>query len=519
MASKKKKRAPAPPPGAAPTSLKALSAAGVLAAALIAVSANILVARFYERWDWTSAGLYTLSPATVETLKELSEPIDVAVFLSSSDPLSISVRHMLTAYGAETTLLRPRYVDPDRAPAEFLALQQKYGILAGKSEDGRIVTDASIVIARGERYWFVTQDDIVSYDSDEGRARPKLEQALTEGIRNVLSRERATICFSTGHQEMSIEDGGPSGLGELRFRLEKNNYDIESVDLAAPKLPPLEACIVVMIVGPELALAAQAAHHVADYLKRGGAVLVLANPILDEDNRIQPTGLEPLAAAAQIAFGNDFIVEREEKSRFPGGLGETFFATPKAHAVTAGLLKDGDQVRFRVVLSAAQSLRATGGTPEVLLSTSADAFALEDIRPFAEQGKPVEKGAGDASGPFAVALANELAKPAGSDAARGPRIVVAGSANLAWSRNWRDPALLGNRRFVESAISWLAARPALVSIPEKPGHDVGLGLTEESLGEVFRYVLLYMPAAAIVLGSFVMFRRRQSERRSRRDKK
>ena len=41
----------------------------------------------------------------------------------------------------------------------------------------------------------------------------------------------------------------------------------------------------------------------------------------------------------------------------------------------------------------------------------------------------------------------------------------------------------------------------IVSVPEKASHDVGLSLTEESLGEVQRYVLMYMPASAALLGS------------------
>ena len=104
--------------------LRALSIAGVFAAAVILVCANIVVNRFYARWDWTSSGLYTLSQATLETLHSLDDPIEVIVFLSASDPLTASVRHMLTNYGAETTQLKPRYVDPDRDPAEFLALHQ-----------------------------------------------------------------------------------------------------------------------------------------------------------------------------------------------------------------------------------------------------------------------------------------------------------------------------------------------------------------------------------------------------------
>jgi hypothetical protein len=498
-------------------SLRAFSAVGVLAAALIAVTTNVLVARFYKRWDVTSAGLYTLSQATKDTLAGLSEPVDVIVFLSASDTMSVSVRHMLTAYGAETTQLRPRFVDPDRNPAEFLALQQKYGLVAGKTEDGRVVTDASIVLVRGERHWFVTSEDLVAVDDNDGRARPKLEQALTEGIRNVLERERAKICFSDGHNEMSIDDGGPNGLAELRYRLEKNNYQVEAPDLTTPAgSSALESCRVLVIAGPEVPFDAASSERVAAYLRGGGNALVLSNPVLDEDNRIQSTGLGPITRLGGIEFADDFVIEKEESLRAPSGLGETYFATPKEHDITKGLVR-GDKPLFKVLLSASQSLRARPeASPISLLATSDKSFSLHDIRPFVQEGQPVERSPSDAKGPFSVAFAAELAKPASSPAKNGPRLVVVGSANVAWGRNWRDPTLLGNRLFCESALSWLAARPAIVSVPEKPAHDVGLSLTEESLSEVWRYVLLYMPATAAALGALILYRRRSTERRSRR---
>ncbi len=499
--------------------LKALAAAGVLAAVLIAIVVNVLVARFYKRWDWTSAGLYTLSGATRETLAALTEPVEVVVFLSASDPMTVSVRHMLTAYGAETTQLRPRYVDPDRNPAEFLALQQKYGLVTGKTEDGRVVTDASIVIVRGDRHWFVTTDDMVQYDEDDGRARPRLEQALTEGIRNVLERDRPKICFSTGHQEMSIDDGGPNGPAELRYRLEKNNYEVEALDLATPgRTPALTPCRVLVIPGPEVAFTETAADRVLGYLKGGGNALILVNPLLDEENRIKPSGLDPVTRLFGIEFANDFVIERDSELRHPSGIGETYFATPKEHAITKGLLR-GDKVLFRVLMSASQSLHASPGkSPATLLTTSASAFSLHDIRPFTEGGAALEKGPSDAGGPFALAMAAELPKAAGSPEKHGPRLVVVGSANVVWSRNWREPQLLGDRLLVESALSWLSARPAIVSVPEKASHDVGLSLTEDSLAEVQRYVLLYMPGAAALLGVLLMYRRRATERKSRAEK-
>jgi len=89
---------------------------------------------------------------------------------------------------------------------------------------------------------------------------------------------------------------------------------------------------------------------------------------------------------------------------------------------------------------------------------------------------------------------------------------------LAWNRNFQDPALYGNQRLIENAISWLSARPSMLNVPQKAERDVGVSLSEESLDEVQRYVLLYMPAAAGLLAAFVLLRRRSDERRSRAER-
>ena len=501
-------------------SMRLWSLAGVIAAAVIAVCANVLVHRFYTRWDMTRAGLYTLSEATLETLRSLQEPVEVIVFLSASDPLRVSVEHMLGSYRAETRSLKTRFVDPDRDPGEFLALQNKYGIIAGKTEDGRVVTDASLVVAHADRHWFITTEDMVVYDDKDDRARPALEQSLTEGIRNVLAREKTEVCFTQGHQELSPDDGSSQGLAELKFRIQKDNYLSRAVDLVSPaKSETLDGCAVVVVAGPDVAFSPSAARRLRDYFARGGNLLLLLNPVLDEASRIRSSGLEPVTALGGVELGADFIIEQNPSLRLPQGLGETFFVEPQEHDVTAGLFSGGE-VKFRPVLSAAQSQKATAGGPgKALLTTSNKAFSVKDIRPFVEEGREVEKRAGDSSGPFHVAMAAQLPAKSAAKEARGGRLVVAGSANVAFGQAWRDPTLLGNRLFAESALSWLAARPKIVSVPEKPSHAAGLNLTEENLGEILRYVLVYMPGAALVLGLALLYMRRREERRSRRDKK
>jgi hypothetical protein len=112
-----------------------------------------------------------------------------------------------------------------------------------------------------------------------------------------------------------------------------------------------------------------------------------------------------------------------------------------------------------------------------------------------------------------LAAATELLKPPGSSAPHGPRIVVVGSAGVIVGANWSIDELRGTAIFVESAITWLAARPAMLDIPQKPSVMTGLRVSEESVTEIFRYVVVYMPLAAALLGAAVFLRRRGTERR------
>ncbi len=485
-------------------SQKTLSALGVFAAVVVAVNANVLVARWYERWDVTHEGLYSLSQATKDTLHALPEGVELFVLLSRGDPLMPRVRQMLVAYGAETDKLGIRYVDPERSPAEFVAVQQKYKILAGRADDDRVVTDAVIVIAHGEQSWFITADDLSAFD-DEGRARPELEQALTEGLFNVQKTERAVLCFGEGHKEASIDDAGPEGLAELRHGLEKNNFEIRALSLELPDADKtLAACRVFFVAAPKVAHSAAAGQRLKAFVESGGSLLAFVSPIFGAEGEVVASGLESTASLIGVELGQGLVLERDPSARLPQGAGEVFFADPKPHAVTRGLLQ-GEQTEFRVVVSEAQGLALEAGARgRPLLASSPKALAVRNVKGLLD-GKTDE--AGSAPGERLLAAAAELDKSA--------RVVIAGAANLPENRSFRDPALIGDRLLVENAVSWVSARPALINVPKKAAHEIGLALTEDSLSEVLRYVLVYLPGVSALLGVLVMLERRKREKRSR----
>src|SRR5262249_22812138 len=158
--------------------------AAIVVAMVVVVLANVIVARHYTRWDFTTSKRYTLSSATIQTLHDLPETVQVWVLLGSSDPLEQSVKQLLVAYQAETTKLDVHYVDPDRDVVALEDLHKRFKIEA-RNEGGRIVTDAIVIVVRGDRHWFLVPSDMVSSSPSDGRVRPREEQAFTGAIRNV----------------------------------------------------------------------------------------------------------------------------------------------------------------------------------------------------------------------------------------------------------------------------------------------------------------------------------------------
>lgn len=510
---------PKPGPGA-DRALAVSQAIGVAAAVVIAVLVNVLAARHYRRWDWTAEGLYTLSHVTEQTLTSLPEPVEIWVLSSDSEPITLTLRHVLASYRSKTDRLTVHFIDPDTNPAELFAAQQKLGIVAGKSENGHVVTDATVVVVRGDRRHYLGASELVSVDQGaEMRVRPQVEKMLTAGLREVLVGEPSPICVTRGHGEPTLESGGDEGLAPLVQRLTKSNYKVTVL----PPLTelegkdPLEACVLAIVAAPKQRLPKAEIDRLRLYLESGGNVLVATGPLPDEAQKgFVSLGLEPLLAAGGLKLRQELVFERDSQRRAGAGQGEMFLAKLAPHPAMAALAVAGDAVP--IVIMEASSLEPLAGAtakPEPLLETSAEAFGMSDVFAWAESGKAPEPGPNDAHGPLRLGYAVELPKSRAA-AEHGPRLVALSSAGFLAARNWTNPELSGTALFVESAISWLASKTVVLDIPEKRSRPpVGLRITEDVLQTVLIEVVIAIPLALLGVGVAIRWRRTSTEARSR----
>jgi hypothetical protein len=146
-----------------------------------------------------------------------------------------------------------------------------------------------------------------------------------------------------------------------------------------------------------------------------------------------------------------------------------------------------------------------------LLVTSDDAFGKRNITGARTWDDAPPRAPEDIPGPLVVAMAAERRRTSPT-ALHGPRVVVIGSRFALADDNWRQPRPMhGAAFFVDSAISWLAASPFVVDVPEKAELMAGVRISEENRREVRRYVLVFMPLAVLLLAASVWAWRRSGE--------
>ncbi len=467
-------------------------------------------ARHSERDDWTGGRVYSLSERAEQVLSELSTPVDVRVLVPSTigggrpNPLAQELREVLGRMAAVTPQLRVRLLDPDRDRQEAEQLVAEFGL------GGRDLADGVVLLRAGQgaqlRKTHLLPSDLVTYATgpDVQATGPRVkefrgEEALLGAFLQVVDPTEITICNTQGHGEPPFDDlqpfGGYAHLGDLlrRANLERKVADLDVAD-------GLDECDVLLVAGVGGVMPPSHVRAIERFSEAGGDLLMLTGAVVRPGaTGLAEHGLEPMVAGYGIRFGQRVVLDPHP---MPGGTALLSFTLIDGwgdHPAVRALL--GRPVSFVLARELSIDPAPDAEVPEVLVQVGEQGWAESDIAAL-RSGATVEPDEGpDRMGPIPVAIAGQR----GSS-----RIVVIGSDQFALNAYLREDIVYDHGRdLVLNAIGWITERRSLLGIRPRTREHVKLVLLPQQLERMTLVCLVALPGFAILLGLWVVWRRRR----------
>ena len=449
--------------------------AAVMVALILGVIVLVEAVSYRHNWrlDLTENRRWSLSPQTINVLRELKVPVKATAFFRPDQPGKRTAEDLLRQYAARSDgKFTWEVADADRNPM----LARRYGV----ESYGTVVLEAAL---------------------GEGQAKQeKIQDAEEEKLTNALVRVtragKRIVYFLKGHGEKDPGSSEKTGYGQVKAEVEKLNYEVKELVLARETAVPQDAAIVV-VAGPEKDLLPGEVDALAAYVDRAGKLFVMVDPF-------QAPSLGGLLGRWGLGLGNDVVIDTNPQGRLLGfGPEVPVVADYVSHPITRDF-------RYATLFPLARTVSVADKPPQgviaqALARTSAESWA-ESSEAEIRSGQ-VRRDPGEAQGPLtvaAVATVDAKAAPDGRPGAKA-RVVLVGDSDFASNSALN---LSGNRDFFLNTLSWLAEEENLIAIRPKESRTTPVFLTAAQGQALFLVPVVLVPLGLVGAGVYAMTRRR-----------
>jgi ABC-type uncharacterized transport system involved in gliding motility auxiliary subunit len=479
----------------------------LLIIAAIVAMINYFGFRHYVHRDYSTSQFYTLSPKTLDVLKQLDSPISAYTFLDSQSQQAVGqaeqINNLLKEYqqasGKNFTVER---IDPAYDIARATELQKE---LHFDGNDHLVIFKYKDKPPR-----FVKEEDLYDMNPMTGQVGDfKGEQVITAALIGLVEGKPSLVYFTEGHGEHSPQDDrSATGYGLLVASLKNENIEVESLNLAQKGEVPDDADAVV-IAGPSIAFSKIEADALAKYVQNNGKLLVLLDPYVQ-------LGLDDLLKSYGISYDDDLVLYRAMSST---GVEITVPLAPiyqggfSAHPITTKFA----QANLQLLIYDARSITLPPSDPsqpqtkiQFLLQTLPDAWGwiAKGGSPPADPKTLTYNKNTDIGGPVTIAAVYDggpATDPVSHTQMFGTRIVAVGCAKFL-ENDTADPV---GSNFFTNSIDWLVKKNAVLDIAPKKPQEYGVYLNAISYRTLVWSATCIIPGIALVLGVWTWFSRRK----------
>jgi len=433
-------------------------------AVLLVVAAVLIVWLLRDsraQWDLTQSQRNTLSKSTADVLKKMEGPIKITAYATSTDPQLGDLRRLIHDFVEPYRRVKPdvtlSYVDPREHPKE---------------------TQAANVRSNGEL--------VVEYGKRSEHLTDLNEQSMANLLQRLARSQERLIVYLDGHGEPKLDGSANFDLGDFGRQLGNKGFRIQPLNLASVQDVPQNASTLV-IATPRVELLKGEAEKVQHYLEHGGNLLWL----IDQ----QPLrGLQPIAEHLGLQLTPGTVVD-------PTGadlrLGPTIalataygihpitnnFTLTTAFPLVREIATKPDNGNWHVTRLVEVAKRGWVETGDL----------KKDLRFDPDR---------EVHGPVVVAVAMERKV---ND--KNQRVVVVGTSEFLSNQY---VGLLSNLDLGVNMLNWLAEDENLITVQPRARIDSQLNLGRSAQALIGFGYLLVLPAAFLLTGALVWWRRRKA---------
>ncbi|MBI2979219.1 MAG: GldG family protein [Chloroflexi bacterium] len=448
----------------------------------------------YHRFDATGVAQFTLTQQTKDALQNLETPVQVIFFTTPQDTLGISgyINNLLDEYQNYSDKISIETIDPDEHPDQA----RQYGINQYET----------VVFKSGTRSRLISPQEIVQVSADQ-QGNPQIvgadaEHPFTSAILEVTGIVQKKLYFLTGHGESSVS----ADYSNARQSLLDNLYKVETLDLVINREIP-EDTAALIIAGPQKSLGTNELEIIRNYLKNGGAAVVLINPnppeeieqllsdwgiqiedgiVIDPTSYVAPSITSPSVPRLRNFFGLS-------TTYFPGATALT--PQPEYTAKLVGL-ESGviPQVIWTSENSSIQMLS--------LLRTSQDSWLEKEFDPSKEA--KFNDGI-DRKGPLDMGFFITNASDEEPEQAKRTNMVIFGDSDFAANQHFFNG---DNEELFLNAVNLITAGQELISIERKVVPFRRLVVGPETANFIRISSIGLLPLIVLAVGAITWWRRR-----------
>ncbi len=266
-------------------------ASAMALATLLLVMVCTIAVRFDRKISFRGARL-GLSGPTASMLGSLSGSVSCTVILPRNNDFYPPLRKMLLDFGdaATNATLNLTFLDPHSDLAQSADAVRRYG-----------ATGWSVIFDNGNRFEIVPYEMLVETNSSP--ARPVIKRfhgpQVCATALSKLTRSKSPVVYAlSGHGERDFSSyDALTGYSDFARELFREGYILRALRMADAGIPA--DCDLLIIAGPRFAPGQIEETAIAEYLDRGGRLMLLA----DRSDTI-PNGWETLLARIGLKFAN-----------------------------------------------------------------------------------------------------------------------------------------------------------------------------------------------------------------------